>query len=134
MELDLQVRPVRVFYAHADLAYNDSKIIVADASTQGLRPVNSGPDWMGNIYGSYVLSNGIFKGVSWGLGGNYYGKDYIINSKSSGSFYTKPYYLVNAVMSYAQPSFVLSLSGDNLLNQKYYYGAGDLLHREAFVK
>ncbi len=122
VELDIQARPFSGFYLHGGIAYNDSKLILSDANTQDLRPVNSGPAWMGNFYANYLLSKGGMKGLSFGLGGNYYGKDYIINSRSAGRFYTNAYTVVNAVLSYSQRSYVFSVSGDNLLNTKYYYG------------
>lgn len=121
-ELDLQSRPIEGLYFHAGLAYNDSKLTASDANTEGLRPVNSGPAWMSNWYGNYTFMKGTLKGFSLGFGGNYYGKDNIINTKSAGTFATDAYTLFNAVLSYSQKAYTLSLSGDNIFDTQYYYG------------
>ncbi|MBB6003569.1 TonB-dependent siderophore receptor [Arcicella rosea] len=118
VEVDVQSRPFTGLYIHTGVAYNNSQITASDVNTEGLRPINSGPAWMGNAYVSYTLP----KGLSFGLGGNYYGKDYIINSKSAGQFYTEDYFLLNGTVSYTQKGYVLALSGDNLLDKHYYYG------------
>ena len=65
---------------------------------------------------------GSLKGFSLGFGGNYYGKDNIINTKSAGTFATDAYTLFNAVLSYSQKAYTLSLSGDNIFDTQYYYG------------
>ncbi len=122
VELDLQSRPVEGLYIHAGMAYNDSKLTAADANTEGLRPINSGSAWMSNWYANYCFQQGDLKGLALGLGGNYYGKDNIINSKSAGTFATDAYTLFNAVVSYSQKAYTLSLSGDNIFDTKYYYG------------
>ncbi|REA60920.1 TonB-dependent receptor [Dyadobacter luteus] len=122
LEADLQSAPLQGLFLHAGFAYNDSKLTVADANTQGLRPVNSGPALSGNWYINYMLKGFALKGLSAGLGGNHYGKDVIINSRSAGQFYTNAYSLINAQISYDQTGYALALSADNLLNTKYYYG------------
>ncbi|QES89584.1 TonB-dependent siderophore receptor [Rhizosphaericola mali] len=123
VELDVQSNPISSFFVHVGGAYNNSKLSVSDANTQGLRPINSGPAWMGNVYINYAIQHGNLQGLSFGLGGNYNGKTVIINSKSAGQFYTNAYSIANAVISYEKSRYVWTLSADNLFNEHYYYGS-----------
>lgn len=122
VEGEVQIEPVRGLYLHAGSAYNDSKLTVADANTQGLRPVNSGPKWSGNWYLQYAVSNMGVDGLSVGIGGYYVGKDMIINNRSAGQFYTDDYTVWNGAISYTHRHFTWVFSANNVLDKKYYYG------------
>jgi len=122
LEADLSAQPFPGLFIHAGSAYNNSKLTLADANTQGLRPVNSGPEWSANWYVNYRFLRGAVSGFSAGLGGFYVGRDLIINSKSAGQFYTDEYTLFNGTVSYEHNRFTWAFTADNLLNTKYYYG------------
>lgn len=122
LEADLTAQPLTGLFLHAGSAYNNSKLTVADANTQGLRPVNSGPEWSANWYANYRFSKGTVNGLSIGFGGYYAGRDLIINSKSAGQFYTNEYTVFNSMVSYEHRRFTWALTADNLFNKKYYYG------------
>ena len=79
-----------LLFLHAGFAYNDSKLIVSDALTQGLRPVDAGPKLTGTWYINYAPQSKALSGFSLGLGGSHYGKDLMINN-TNGSFSTNAY-------------------------------------------
>jgi iron complex outermembrane recepter protein len=122
VEFDIQSEPLSNFFIHAGGAYNTSKLTVADAAVQGLRPVNAGPKWSFTWYASYELPVNSDSRWNAGFGGNYAGEDLIINSKSAGSFYTNAYTLCNGNIGYAYRQFQCRLTSENLFNTRYYYG------------
>lgn len=125
-ELDVHSSPIEGLFLHAGGAYNDSELVVSDAKTQGLRPVDSGAKLTGTWYINYVIPQGSLRGFSVGFGGSHYGKDYITNS-TSGAFYTNAYSLYNAMISFDRKLYTLSLTADNLFNQKYWYGGRGMI-------
>lgn len=121
VELDVQSEPVKGLFVHGGTAYNDSKYTVAAANVKGLRPTDSGPKWSANWYARYQLA---YRGNNvWaiGVGGNYTGRDMIINT-TAGHFYTDACTLMNGMLSYQNNNFTWSFTADNLLNKHYYYG------------
>ena len=91
-----------------------------------MRPVDSGAKLTGTWYINYVIPQGSLRGFSVGFGGSHYGKDYITNS-TSGAFYTNAYSLYNAMISFDRKLYTLSLTADNLFNQKYWYGGRGMI-------
>lgn len=125
-EADLESNPMAGLFLHAGFAYNDSKLIVSDALTQGLRPVDAGPKLSGTWYINYAPQSKALSGFSLGLGGSHYGKDLMINN-TNGSFSTNAYTLINSVISFEKTGYVFSLSANNLLNEHYWYGGRGMI-------
>ncbi|WP_281233775.1 TonB-dependent siderophore receptor [Flavobacterium gelatinilyticum] len=125
-EADLESNPIKGLFLHAGFAYNDSRLIVSDALTQGLRPVDSGPKLSGTWYVNYTVQSKALQGFSIGIGGSHYGKDLMINN-TNGSFYTNPYTIINSVLSFEKTGYVFSLSANNLLNEHYWYGGRGMI-------
>lgn len=125
-EADLESNPIKGLFVHAGFAYNDSRLIVSDALTQGLRPVDSGPKLSGTWYVNYTPQAKALNSFSLGIGGSHYGKDLMINN-TNGSFYTNPYTLINSVISFEKTGYVFSLSANNLLNKRYWYGGRGMI-------
>lgn len=125
-EADLESNPMRGLFLHAGFAYNESKLIVSDALTQGLRPVDAGPKLSGTWYVNYAPKSKALNGFSLGIGGSHYGKDLMINN-TNGSFYTNPYAVINSVISFEKTGYVFSLSANNLLNEHYWYGGRGMI-------
>ncbi len=125
-EADLESNPIKGLFLHTGFAYNDSKLIVSDALTQGLRPVDAGPKLSGTWYVNYAPQSKALYGFSLGIGGSHYGKDLIINN-ANGSFYTNPYTLISSVLSFEKTGYVFSLSANNLLNEHYWYGGRGMI-------
>ncbi len=127
VEADVQSQPFQGFYIHGGVAYNDSKYTATSTATEGLRPVNSGPKWTGNWYATYRIEQGKLNGLGIGFGGNYYDKNLIINSTTSGTFFTNAYTLLNAQLYYDRPSYAFAVSMSNLTNKHYYYGGAGFI-------
>jgi len=100
VELDLISSPVEGLFLKAGYAYNVSKLTEAEATVNGLRPVNSGPKNTVNWYACYTFGDAAFKGLGIGFGGNFNGKNYLINNTTNGQFYTNEYKLFNANIFY----------------------------------
>jgi iron complex outermembrane receptor protein len=77
---------------------------------------------MANLWLSYRLQSGKAKGLGFGAGANYSGKNILINSTSQGQFTAPAYTLVNATVFYDRPYYRLALKVDNLTNQHYWIG------------
>ncbi|MFH6960837.1 TonB-dependent siderophore receptor [Flavobacterium aquidurense] len=122
VELDLISSPVDGLFLKAGYAYNNSRLTNAEAAVNGLRPVSSGPEHTVNWYASYTFEQAVLKGLGIGLGGNFSGKNYLINNTANGQFYTNEYTLFNANIFYDQPRYRFSINAENLGNKRYYYG------------
>lgn len=122
VELDLVSSPIDGLFLKAGWAYNDSKYTDAAETVNGRRPVNSGAKNAVNWYTSYTFVTTILKGLGIGFGGNFNGKNYLINNTTNGQFYTNEYTLFNANIFYDQPRYRFSINAENLGNKKYYYG------------
>ena len=122
VELDLVSSPIAGLFLKAGWAYNDSKYTNAAESVNGRRPVNSGAKNAVNWYASYTFGGFTLKGLGFGFGGNFNGKNYLINNTTNGQFYTNEYTLLNANLFYDQPHYRFSINAENLGNKKYYYG------------
>lgn len=122
IELDLVSSPLEGLFLKAGWAYNDSKYTNAAESVNGRRPVNSGAKNALNWYASYTFGDAELKGLGIGFGGNFNGKNYLINNKTNGQFYTNEHTLINASIFYDQPRYRFSINGENIGNKRYYYG------------
>lgn len=122
LELDLISSPFTGLFIKAGYAYNNSKLTDAEANVNGLRPVNSGPKNTVNWYASYTFKETTIKGLGIGLGGNFNGKNYLINNTVNGQFYTNQYTLFNVNAFYDHPRYRFSINVENLGNKRYYYG------------
>jgi iron complex outermembrane recepter protein len=122
VELDLVSSPIDGLFLKAGWAYNDSKYTDAAETVNGRRPVNSGAKNAVNWYASYTFGIPTLKGLGIGFGGNFNGKNYLINNTTNGLFYTNENTLFNANIFYDQPRYRFSINAENLGNKKYYYG------------
>lgn len=105
----------------AGYAHNDSKYGDIDPTLEGYRPGSAGPADVANLWISYRLPQGAVKGFGLGFGGNYAGKNNIVN-ESDGYFTLPSYTVLNASVSYDQPKYRLALKLDNLTNKEYWVG------------
>ncbi len=122
-EVDVLSKPFRGLTVTAGMAHNTSSLTQADASVNGLRPVNAGPVNSGTVWASYYLPFEKLSSFGLGFGGTYTGKNLLSNTKAAGAFYTNAYTLLNAGIFFNQPHYRVSLNADNLTN-KYYYSTG----------
>lgn len=122
VEAELVAAPVDGLTVIAGYAYNDSKYTKADADVQGLRPVESGAKNLANFWVNYRLSIPQLNGLGAGIGANYAGKAYAVNSVSSGQLIIPSFTVFNAALSYDKAKFSVGLKMNNLTNKTYWIG------------
>lgn len=118
-EAEVIANPFTGFNLIAGYAHNDIYTINTSPDVDGLHQW-TGPAETANLWLSYHFFNTSLKGLELGVGGNYNGKAYIQQSRAYGEFYLPSYKVLNAVISYDQPIYRLSLKMDNLTNEVYW--------------
>ena len=118
-EAELIASPFAGFNMIAGYAYNDIYSINTNENADGLRQW-TGPAQTANLWLSYHLLKGSFKGIGLGIGGNYNGKAYIQQSRAFGEFYIPSFTVLNTAISYEKAAYRISLKMDNLTNQVYW--------------
>ncbi len=121
LEAELVANPVAGLNIVAGYAHNNSKYGDIDPTLDGYRPGSAGPADVANAWISYRLQQGAVKGLGLGFGGNYGGKDNIVN-ESDGYFTLPAYTVLNASVSYDRPKYRLALKLDNIANKEYWVG------------
>lgn len=122
VELELAANPLQGLNIVAGYSYNDSKMVKADATVAGRRPVSAGPATLANLWASYTIVKGCAKGVGVGFGGNYASENMITNNSVTGKFTLPSYVVMNATVFYNTPKYRLALKLDNLTNKEYFSG------------
>lgn len=117
VEIELTANPVTGLNLVAGYAYNDSRYLDADESVQGLRPALSGPARTLNFWASYRLSQGSWKGLGLGFGGNAGSDSYQTNTKTA-KIIIPAYTLLDATVFYDQPKYRIGFKVDNLTSEK----------------
>jgi iron complex outermembrane receptor protein len=119
IEAEVIANPFSGFNIVAGFAYNDSKITKGVASVDGLRPANSGPARLANIWMSYRIMHGNVQGLGFGVGGNYGSDSYQTNIQTF-KFTIPSYTTIDATVFYDQPKYRIGFKLDNLTNEKYW--------------
>ncbi|MFC0518130.1 TonB-dependent receptor domain-containing protein [Mucilaginibacter angelicae] len=121
IEAEVIANPFEGFNIIGGFAYNDSKITKAAPKTniEGLRPANSGPARLANLWLSYRIMHGEIKGLGFGVGGNY-GSDSYQTNTTVFKFTIPSYTTVDATVFYDRPKYRLGFKLDNLTNEKYW--------------
>lgn len=119
IEAEVIANPFSGFNIVAGFAYNDSKITKGAASVEGLRPANSGPARLANLWMSYRIMHGNVQGLGFGVGGNYGSDSYQTNTQTF-KFTIPSYTTVDATVFYDRPKYRLGFKLDNLTNEKYW--------------
>lgn len=126
VELELIANPVSGLNIIAGYSHNVSKLVQSSAALVGRRPVSAGPVDLVNLWVSYLQTEGRFKGIGAGFGGNYAGKYLSGNSLTTGVFTFPAYTLLNATVFYDTQSCRIGLKADNLTDKLYFTGQGVL--------
>jgi iron complex outermembrane receptor protein len=119
IEAELIANPFSGFNIVAGFAYNDSKITKGAVTIEGLRPANSGPARLANLWMSYRIMHGKVQGLGFGAGGNY-GSDSYQTNTTAFKFTIPSYTTIDATVFYDQPKYRLGFKLDNLTNEKYW--------------
>jgi iron complex outermembrane receptor protein len=122
LEFDLIANPIKGFNLIAGYGYNDSKMVKAAPTVEGLRPTTAGPQHLVNLWASYTFLRGTLKGFGLGLGGNYASENVIASSSLIGKFTLPSYAVANAAVFYNTPTYRLAIKVDNLTDKAYYIG------------
>lgn len=125
-ELELMANPVSGLNIIGGYSHNDSKLTKTTAALQGRRPAAAGPADLANLWISYSLLKGKYKGLGIGFGGNYTGKHLTANSEVTGIFTLPSYTLLNATAFYETKWYRLGIKFDNITNEQYFTGQGVL--------
>ncbi|SEB18022.1 TonB-dependent receptor [Pedobacter hartonius] len=121
-EAQITANPVDGLNIIAGYTKNKSKLTNADPSTEGRRPLGAGPEDLANLWIGYKIATGSVKGLGFGFGGNYSGKNMIVNDATVGVFTLPSYTILNAAASYGTGQFTFGLKVDNLTDKEYYKG------------
>lgn len=121
-EADISANPFAGFNIIAGYSKNKSKLTNADPVYEGRRPEYAGPEDLINLWLSYKFLTGTVKGLGFGFGGNYAGKNSILNRSITGVFTLPSYTVLNASASYTTGAFSFALKMNNLTNKVYYAG------------
>jgi iron complex outermembrane receptor protein len=125
-EVEIMANPVSGLNIIGGYSHNDSKFTKTTAALQGRRPAAAGPADLANMWLSYSLLKGKYKGLGVGIGGNYTGKHLTANSEVTGVFTLPSYTLLNATAFYDTKGFRLGIKFDNITNEQYFTGQGVL--------
>jgi iron complex outermembrane recepter protein len=117
VEVSITANPLSGLNLVAGYAYNDSKLLKADATVQGLRPANTGPANMYNFWISYRFPKGQLQGLGAGLGGNMGSDSYQTNTQTA-KVIIPSYTLLDASVFYDLPRFRIGFKVDNITSEK----------------
>ena len=121
-EAQVTANPVDGLNIIAGYTKNKSRLTNAAPNVEGRRPVGAGPEDLANLWIGYKITNGSVKGLGFGFGGNYSGKNMIVNDATVGVFTLPSYTILNASASYGTGQFTFGLKVDNLTDKEYYKG------------
>ncbi len=116
IDLDIIANPIKGLNIVAGYGYNDNKFTKAAPQVEGKRALLT-PAHVGNIWINYALSEGIFKGVGLGIGGNYVSDSYFANT-GDYTFMLPSYTFIDAAAFYDQPKYRINFKANNIGNAK----------------
>ncbi|OBS14284.1 TonB-dependent receptor [Elizabethkingia miricola] len=122
-EAEINAYLVKGFSLIAGLSYNDSRFDTQlGKDVLGNRPATASSPWLANFNASYQFVDGRFKGLGFGIGGNYASDNKIVNSQSMGYFILPKYFVLNANAFYDTRKFRIGVKVDNFTNEHYWQG------------
>jgi iron complex outermembrane receptor protein len=121
-EAQITANPVDGLNIIAGYSKNKSKLTNAGAAVEGRRPLGAGPEDLANLWIGYKFVNGSVKGLGFGFGGNYSGKNLIVDDAVVGQFILPSYTILNASAYYGTGQFTFGLKLNNLTDKQYYKG------------
>jgi iron complex outermembrane receptor protein len=136
VELGLQGRVLPQLSVYASAAYLDAEF--SSGEFAGLRPANA-PEWGLSVFASYEILSGALRGLGFGLGDVYKsGRESFDEGWTSAAgrpvtFDFGAFNEVDGRVFYNRGRWSFSLSGTNLLNEKYYSPAFNELYYAVHV-
>ena len=123
VDLELAAYPIRGLDITGGYAWNRSRLDKADSAVDGRRPAYSGAEHAANLWTSYRLLDGVARGLGAGMGANYMGEQYMVNTNTQ-QFTAPAYTSFDATIFYDRPSYRLALKVNNLTDELYWNGWG----------
>lgn len=120
IELELITNPVKGLNIVGGFAYNDNEYKLYNKGYSNTRAPWT-PKIMSNLWASYKLLSGTFKGIGAGAGFNYVDKVYL---SIANKFYVPANTVFNATVFYDQPKYRIGFKVNNVGNLTYwnFYG------------
>ncbi|WP_029288561.1 TonB-dependent receptor [Pedobacter sp. R20-19] len=115
-EAELNAEPFDHFYILSGYARNSNKFISGESSLIG-KKVAGAPGEVFNLWMNYQCVSGLLKNFGGGFGGNYVSDVYW---DAANTITIPSYTVLNATVSYHQPTWTASVKMNNLSNQKYW--------------
>ena len=78
--------------------------------------------YLGNLWISYRIPEGMVRGLGFGFGGNYASDNKVVNTRSQGVFILPEYTILNGTVFYEQSKFRFGVKADNITDKKYWIG------------
>ena len=122
LEFQVNANPLPGFNIIAGYAKNKNKLTEGPEDFLGRRSEGAGPEDQVNAWFSYKIMHGAGKGLGFGFGGNYSGKNMILNRATTGVFTLPSYTILNASVSYGMPHITFGFKVNNLTDKEYYKG------------
>ncbi|MCT3907091.1 TonB-dependent receptor [Elizabethkingia anophelis] len=119
LEAEINAYLVKGFSLIAGVSYNDMSF--TSGENAGFRPETASSPWLANFNASYQFVDGQFKGLGFGIGGNYASDNKIVNT-AQGSFILPKYFVMNANAYYDTKKFRIGVKVDNFTNEHYWIG------------
>lgn len=121
-EAQITANPLDGLNIIAGYSKNKSRLTNALANVEGRRPLSAGPEDLANLWIGYKITTGSVKGLGFGFGGNYSGKNIIVNDATVGQFILPSYTIFNASAYYGTGQFTFGVKLNNLTDKEYYKG------------
>lgn len=123
-EVSLVANPIEGLNIIAGYSDNDTEITKDRPGDGylGLRPEQSGPAKLANLWINYTIRNGAVKGLGLGFGGNYASEHKTLNRSNIGTFVLPEYTILNAALSYTGDRYGIILKVNNVTDKQYFSG------------
>ena len=116
VEVEVIANPVAGLNIISGYAFNENKYKKATPALQG-KFVTASPQHVGNLWVSYALQKGKAKGFGAAVGVNYVGDSWF---EVTNQFKLPSYTLLSGSIFYDQPTYRITLKGNNLLDEQYW--------------
>jgi iron complex outermembrane recepter protein len=131
VEVDLAGQVLPGWQLNGGYAYNDSRITQSAYEFEIERQVNNAPYHTASFWSRYTLPGRVLKGLGIGAGLYYIGDrttDGTLSFPSPELQRLPAYTLLDAALYYRTGQLAFSLNMDNLLNERYIYGASNAFY------
>lgn len=130
VEVEVLANPVSGWTVLLGYGYNDSRMQNAGADVNGLRPVSAGPYNTLNFWTNYSFTKTALKGLGIGVGANYSGESFAINSNDDGQLWLPAATILGGHLTYDLRHFRIAMKVNNITNQRYWKGWSNFIPQQ----